>query len=128
MTRFACEMIPEPTGALAVGDQVVFRTDPHETIFEVTRVDKTGRVRLRNVQEDFDAGLVVALQQPVQLAGDDTPQAPLGVTAALAFASFPLQVCACGVVVAGLRDRDPVERGVELPVAAAVEPVALGSA
>jgi hypothetical protein len=31
-------------------------------------------------------------------------------------------------VIAGLRDRDSVERGVELPVAAAVEPVALDAA
>jgi hypothetical protein len=40
--------------------------------------------------------------------------------AAFAFAAFAFEVCACGRVVAGLRDRDPVERGVELTVAAAV--------
>jgi hypothetical protein len=45
--------------------------------------------------------------------------------AALAFAAFALEVVARRCVVARLRDRDPVERGVELAVAAAVEPVAL---
>lgn len=40
---------------------------------------------------------------------------------ALAFASFALEVVACGWVVTGLRDRDPVEGTVQLPVAAAVE-------
>jgi hypothetical protein len=34
--------------------------------------------------EDLDAGLVVALQQPEQLAGDDASQAPLGIAVALA--------------------------------------------
>jgi hypothetical protein len=34
--------------------------------------------------EDFDAGLVVALQQPEQLPGDDAAQTPLGVASALA--------------------------------------------
>src|SRR5262249_24046804 len=48
--------------------------------------------------------------------------------AALAFAAFAFEVGARVGVVAGLRDRDPVERGVELPVAAAVEPVALCAA
>ena len=49
-------------------------------------------------------------------------------SAALPFAAFALEVLASGRVVAGLRDRDPVERGVELAVAAAVEPVALSAA
>ena len=44
---------------------------------------------------------------------------------ALAFAAFAFQVFAGGCVVAGLGDRDPVEGGVELAVAAAVEAVAL---
>ena len=39
--------------------------------------------------EDLDAGLVVAFQEPVQLAGDDASQAPLGVTSALAFGRAP---------------------------------------
>jgi len=42
--------------------------------------------------EDFGAGLVVALQQPEQLPGDDESQAPLGVAAALA--SRPRRVTA----------------------------------
>jgi hypothetical protein len=45
--------------------------------------------------------------------------------AALAFAAFALEVLARRCVVAGLRDRDPVKRSVDLPVAAAVEPVPL---
>ena len=48
--------------------------------------------------------------------------------AAFAFALFAFEVGACGGVVAGLGDRDPVESGVELAVAAAVEAVALRSA
>ena len=48
--------------------------------------------------------------------------------AALAFGSFAFEVGARGGVVARLRDRDPVERGVELAVAAAVEPVPLAAA
>jgi hypothetical protein len=47
---------------------------------------------------------------------------------AFAFAAFALEVGACARVVARLRDRDPVERGVELPVAATVEPVSLSAA
>jgi hypothetical protein len=46
---------------------------------------------------------------------------------ALAFASFAFEVGACRRVVARLCDRDSVERGVELAVAAAVEPVPLCS-
>jgi hypothetical protein len=34
--------------------------------------------------EDLDAGLVAALPQPEQLAGNDAPEAALGVAAALA--------------------------------------------
>ena len=45
--------------------------------------------------------------------------------AALAFCLFAFEVCACVGVVARLGDRDPVERAVELAVAAAVEAVAL---
>ena len=47
---------------------------------------------------------------------------------AFAFASFAFEVFACWCVVAGLGDRDSVESGVELSVAAAVEPVSLGAA
>ncbi len=44
--------------------------------------------------------------------------------AAFAFALFALEVGAGGCVDASLRDRDPMERAVELSVAAAVEAVA----
>ena len=47
---------------------------------------------------------------------------------ALAFGLFAFEVGPCSGVVAGLGDRDSVERGVELAVAAAVESVALGAA
>jgi hypothetical protein len=47
---------------------------------------------------------------------------------AFAFCSFALEVGACGRVDAGLGDRDSVERGVELAVAATVEPVSLDAA
>src|SRR5262245_22684563 len=47
---------------------------------------------------------------------------------ALAFAAFALGIVACWRVVAGLRVRDSVAGGVELAVAAAVEPVALCAA
>ena len=48
--------------------------------------------------------------------------------AGLALGSFALEVVARRGVVAGLGDRDPVERGVELAVAAAVEAVPLDPA
>ena len=48
--------------------------------------------------------------------------------AALALGVLTFEVRACGLVVACLRDRNPVERGVELAVAAAVESVALAPA
>ena len=51
-----------------------------------------------------------------------------GLSPALAFGSFALEVGLCGLVVTGLSDCDAVERGVELAVAAAVESVALGAA
>jgi hypothetical protein len=44
--------------------------------------------------------------------------------ATLAFRLLALEVAAGGWVDAGLCDRDPVEGGVELAIAAAVEPVA----
>src|SRR5215831_875453 len=47
---------------------------------------------------------------------------------AFAFRLFAFEVGAGGWVVARLRDRDSVEGGVELPVAAAVEAVALHAA
>jgi hypothetical protein len=48
--------------------------------------------------------------------------------AALAFGAFALEVLACGRVCASLCDCDPVERGVELAVAAAVESVTVRAA
>src|SRR6266540_7311909 len=48
--------------------------------------------------------------------------------AALPFCLFALEVGTRGGVIARLRDCYPVEGAVELPVAAAVEPVALHSA
>src|SRR5439155_24877291 len=48
--------------------------------------------------------------------------------AAFPFCLFAFEVGTCGRVVARLRDRDPVEGGVELAVAAAVEAVALHAA
>ncbi len=72
-----------------------------------------GGARFQRVEDDAD---------------EQSFEAAEGFAAALAFAAFALQVLACGCVVAGLRDRDPVEGGVELPVAAAVEAVSLCSA
>jgi hypothetical protein len=46
----------------------------------------------------------------------------------LAFRLLAFEVAASGWVDAGLCDRDPVEGGVELAIAAAVEPVALDAA
>ena len=51
-----------------------------------------------------------------------------GFASVLAFGAFAFEVGAGGGVVAGLGDRDAVERGVELAIAAAVEPVALEAA
>ena len=79
---------------------------------------------LSTCPEDLDAGLVIALQQPVQLAGDDTPQAPFGVTAALTFGGAAGDVGAGVGVDPQAHQQDGVQRAVELPVATAVEPVA----
>jgi hypothetical protein len=71
--------------------------------------------------EDFDAGLVVVFEQPVQLPGDDASEASFGVAAALALDG------AAGNIGAGVRidpqahQQDGVQRAVELPVAAAVD-------
>jgi hypothetical protein len=61
-------------------------------------------------------------------AGELSLEAADCLAAALPFGRFALQVGARGRVVASLRDRDPVERAVELAVAAAVEPVPLHAA
>jgi hypothetical protein len=58
-------------------------------------------------------------------AGEQSFEAADGFAAALALTAFAFEIRARGCVVAGLGDRDPVERRVELTVAAAVEAVAL---
>src|SRR5262245_26617487 len=72
-----------------------------------------GRARFERVEDDAD-------EQPFQGAER--------FAAALALGLLAFQVRACVGVVAGLGDRDPVERRVQLTVATAVEPVALSSA
>jgi hypothetical protein len=61
-------------------------------------------------------------------ASEESFQATECLAAALPFAAFTLEVGARVGVIASLRDRDPVESGVELAVSAAVEPVALSAA
>ena len=58
-------------------------------------------------------------------AGEESFEAADRFAAALAFGSLAVEVSACGVVIAGLGDRDAVERGVELAVAGAIQSVAL---
>jgi hypothetical protein len=72
--------------------------------------------------EDFDAGLVVALQQPVQLAGDDAAEAPLGVAAALALGGAARHVGAGVGIGAQAYQQDGVQGAVALAVTAAVAP------
>jgi hypothetical protein len=67
---------------------------------------------LSSRSEDFDAGSVVALQQPEQLAGDDAPQAPLGVAAALALGGAAGQVGASVRIGAQAHQQDGVQRAV----------------
>ena len=61
-------------------------------------------------------------------ADEEAFEAADGFAAALALALFALEVRACGLMDAGLRDRDPVESRVQLAVAASVEAVSLDSA
>ena len=61
-------------------------------------------------------------------AGEESFEAADRFAFALAFGLFAFEVGAGGGVVARLRDCDPVERGVQLSVAATVEPVALALA
>ena len=56
-------------------------------------------------------------------AGEESFEAADCFAAGFAFGLFALEVSACARVVARLGDRDPVEGGVELSVAAAVEAV-----
>jgi hypothetical protein len=71
--------------------------------------------------EYIDAGLVVALQQPEQLAGDDAAQAPLGVASGLALSGAAGQVGASVGIDAQAHQQDGVQRAVELAVAAALD-------
>ena len=64
--------------------------------------------------EYFDAGLVVALQQPEQLAGDDAAQAPLGVASGLSLSGAAGQVGASVGIDAQAHQQDGVQRAVEL--------------
>jgi hypothetical protein len=72
-----------------------------------------GRARFQGVEDD---------------AGEESFQATECLTAALPFAALALELGACMGVMASLRDRDPVEGGVELAVSAPIEPVALSTA
>jgi hypothetical protein len=58
-------------------------------------------------------------------AGEESFEAADRFAACFPFGLFAFEVGAGAGVVAGLGDRDSVERGVELPVAAAVESVPL---
>jgi hypothetical protein len=71
--------------------------------------------------EDLDAGVVVAFQQPEQLAGDDAPQAAFGVAPALALGGAAGHVGARVGIGAQPHQQDGVQGAVELPVAAAVD-------
>jgi hypothetical protein len=70
--------------------------------------------------EDLHAGLVVAFQESVQLAGDDAPEAPLGVAAALALGGAAGQVGAGVGIGAQPHQQDGAQGAVELAVTAAV--------
>ena len=76
---------------------------------------------LSTCPEDLDAGLVVAFQQPVQLASEVAPEAPLGVAGALALGGAAGHVGAGVGIDPQAHQQDGVQRAVELPVAAAVD-------
>jgi hypothetical protein len=76
---------------------------------------------LSSCPEDFDAGSVVAFQQSEQLAGEDAPEAPLGVAAALALGGAAGHVGAGVGIDPQAHQQDGVQRAVELAVAAAVD-------
>ena len=64
------------------------------------------------------------MEAPVDDVGEVAFEGAAGFAWRFAFGDLAGEVCLRGWVVAGLDDRDPVEGGVELAVAAAVEPVA----
>ena len=70
----------------------------------------------------------VPFEGGVDGAGEESFEAADRFAARLAFGLFAFEVGAGGGVVARLRDRDSVEGGVELAVAAAVESVPLAFA
>ena len=76
--------------------------------------------------EDLDGWLVVAFQEPGELAGDDALEAPADLAWVLAVGGPPLHIGAGQGVVAHADDGDGVQGMVELPVAAAIQPVAPG--
>jgi len=67
------------------------------------------------------------LQEVPDAAGEVALEAADGFAGGLAFVSFAVEVGPGFGVAAGAGDRDPVQRGVELAVAAAVEAVAVGT-
>src|SRR3954454_15429989 len=68
------------------------------------------------------------LQEVPDAAGEVAFEAADGFAGGLAFGSFAVEVGLGFGVAAGAGDRDAVDRGVELAVAAAVEAVAVGLA
>jgi len=66
------------------------------------------------------------LEAPVDDVGEVAFEGAAGFAAGLAFGGLAGEECAGAWVDAGLHDRDPVEGGVELAVAAAVEAVVAG--
>ena len=76
---------------------------------------------LSSRSQDLDAGLVVALQEPEQLPGDDPLEAALDVSRALALGGSAGGVGASLGVITQPDQRDGVQGLVELAVAAAVD-------
>ena len=74
--------------------------------------------------EDLDAGLIVALQEPEQLPGEDPLQAALDIPRALALGGAPGGVGPRFRVIAQADQRNGVQDLVELAVTATVEAVA----
>jgi hypothetical protein len=79
---------------------------------------------LSSGSDDLHAGLVVALEELDQLAGDAPLEAPLDVAVGLALGGAAGGVGAGLGIVAEPGERDGVEGGVELVVPGSVQPVA----
>jgi hypothetical protein len=69
--------------------------------------------------------VLVGVDAPVDDVGQASLERPAGLGWGLAFVQLAQVVAAAGSRVAGLADRDGVQDGVELAVAAGIEPVAL---